>query len=45
MEPHARIGVIFFMVIVTSGIARGRVHTTAATAKFPKMVAILRPIG
>jgi len=29
------------MVIMASGIAHGRVRTTAATAKLPKMAAML----
>ena len=44
-----RKGVDFLMVIMASGIARGRVRTTTtttkATAELPNMVAILQLIG
>ena len=33
------------MVIMASGIARGRVRTTRTTTELPNMAAILQPIG
>ena len=41
-----RLGIDFLVVIVASGIARGRVRTTAATTvESRKMAAILQIIG